>query len=300
MNIHRTALRGLAAAFLLLAAAAAAAQSCTLSAPDRARAQQVHLFGGQPTPGPLLVRRGYVAQYDAAHRVPRWVAWRASQEFRATIKRKGRWATFRPDPEVANPVQDRDYDDIFDHGAGFAGGHIAPYFISGGDRNGDGVRAPDDAFDACTVFEINYLSNITPQYHNRFNGSGGLWNELETVERQVILPRGTVLQIIAGTIFGASPDPIRAGSDIAVPDMFYRILVTDDGAVPFLFVHQHRLGPKGCALDARLETCIVTVADIERLTGADFFNALPNAREAALEGSDGLALWRSLTTDEPE
>src|SRR3954463_13197747 len=98
MKIHRALLRGIAALGFLAFSSVAIAQSCALSPPDRARLQAIHLYGGQPTPGPLLVRRGYVAQYDAAHRVPRWVAWRASQEYRATIDRSGQSARFRSDP----------------------------------------------------------------------------------------------------------------------------------------------------------------------------------------------------------
>jgi endonuclease G len=274
-------------------AGVANAQTCTLSSADTARFQAEHLFGGSPTPGPVLVRRAYVAQYDPAHRIPRWTAWTAKSDYRASVDREGRFDSFRIDRAVTNPVRDPDYT-----GEGFDRGHITPYFISGGDRNGNGVRAafapaPSDAFDECTVFEVNYMSNITPQTHN-FNGAGGLWFGLETIERNEILPRGVTLHIIAGSIFAPGFDTIGPRNDIGVPDMFYRILVSDQGAVAFLFIHRRRIGSKGCALTARLETCIVTVADIEALTGADFFNALPDSEEQALEQSDGQAVFLAL------
>ncbi len=276
-------------------AAPAVAQNCGLGAGDRALFTAEHMYGGQPTPGAILVRRGYVAQYDPANRVPRWVAWRAIATYRNRVRRSGRFASFRVDPNIPdNPVRDRDYNGLHQGGVGFARGHMAPYFIAGGDRNRTGVRAPSDAFDACTVFEINYMTNVAPQLHNRFNGSGGLWYKLETLERQTILPRGQELHIIAGTIFGPNPRRVGPDADIGVPDMFYRVLVTSSGVVPFLFTHGQQVGATGCRLDAQLTDCIVTVADIERVAGVDLFSGLSDEEERALEASDGRAVWRSL------
>src|SRR3546814_17228692 len=70
--------------------------------------------------------------------------------------------------------------------------------ISGGDRNNNGKSAAkttkghpaDDIEDACTVFEFNYMSNIAPQLHSRFNGSGGLWYKLETRIRERVAGKG--------------------------------------------------------------------------------------------------------------
>jgi endonuclease G, mitochondrial len=283
---------------------AALAQSCALSPADQQRLRAEHLFGGAPTPGPVVVRRGYVMQYDAAHRVPRWVNWRATSDFIANFPRSGWRESFRDDPDLAAPVHDGDYDGLlkrFD----YARGHMTPWFISGGDRDGDNQRVRDgnqslsDPFDACTVMELNYMSNVAPQLQRLFNGGNGVWYRIETLERTRILPRGTGLHILTGTIFGPNPQRVGPANDIAVPDMFYRILVTDDGAVPFLFVHRRPRGSKGCPLPAEPEACIVTIADIERVAGTDFFNALSDAEERRIETSDGLAIWRRLIGPPP-
>jgi hypothetical protein len=76
--------------------------------------------------------------------------------------------------------------------------------------------------------------------------------------------------------------------------MFYAILIADAGVVAFLFVHEAPIGPKGCALDAELETCTVEVGDIEAITGLDFFSGLADEDEALLEGTDGRAVWHVL------
>jgi endonuclease G len=297
----------LALAFFAICAGVAGnagAQSCPpLSDYRKAVLTAEHLFGGPSSAGPVLVRRGYVTEYDAARRVPRWAAWRATPAYLATPKRESRWSTFRPDPDIANPARMADYNGLL---AAFdiARGHIVPYFISGGDRDGDGtlaaVNTPDDLAigdidDACTVFEVNYMSNIAPQFHGNFNGAGGLWFALETKVRTDIVGKGKTIHIIAGTVFGGgATQTVGPNADIHVPHMFYKILIGEPGVAAFLFVHTQRVGAKGCALDAALESCIVAVADIEAVTGLDFFAELSDAAEAALEGTDGRAVWRAL------
>jgi len=288
----------------LLAAGAAQAQSCPpLSAYEKAVLAAEHLFGGRPSPGAILIRRGYVTEYDAARRVPRWAAWHAVPAYLDTPNRKGRWARFRADPDIARPVKRTDYNGLF-RTLDLARGHIVPYFIAGGDRDGDGKDAEietaknlpvEDIDDACTVFEVNYMSNIAPQFQSRFNGAGGLWFALETKVRKGIVGRGRSIHVIAGTVLGDAPvRKVGPDKDIFVPQMFYKILIAKEGVAAFLFVHEARIGAKGCALDAALESCIVTVRDIETVTGLDFFAGLDDKAEAVLEGSDGRAVWRSL------
>ena len=288
----------------LLAAGDALGQSCpALDENEKAALAAEHLFGGPPSPGAILIRRGYVTEYDATRRVPRWAAWHAAPEYLMPPKRKGRWARFRTDPDVANPVRKSHYNGLF---AAFdlARGHIVPYFIAGGDRDGDGQDAEietadnlpvEDIDDACTVFEVNYMSNIAPQLHGTFNGAGGLWYALETKVRKDIVGAGRPIHIIAGSVFGDAPvRRVGPDKDIHVPHMFYKILIGEAGAVAFLFTHEARIGPKGCALDAALESCIVTVGDIEAVTGLDFFADLGDEAEALIEDTDGRAVWQTL------
>ena len=62
-------------AVCLVAAGDARGQSCpALSEDDKAALSAEHLFGGPPSSGTILIRRGYAMEYDAARRVPRWTA----------------------------------------------------------------------------------------------------------------------------------------------------------------------------------------------------------------------------------
>lgn len=284
--------------FILLNASNAHADCQELSRAQQASLIHEHVFGGIPSRAAVLVRRAYVAEYDPARRGPRWTAWRVAPEHRELLPpRSGAFSSFREDPDIADPVSDEEYVGLFATADNYARGHLAPYFIAGGDRDHDGVGAAAvdggiaDRDDACTVFEVNYMSNIAPQKHHAFNGSGGLWYELETATRAYV-DSGRPVHVFAGSIYGAMPVQfVGPRSDIAVPDMFFKIIVTREGAAAFLFAHRRTLHEDACGLEAELMECIVPVGTIENLTGLDFFNALPDPVEYELEVSDGRLVW---------
>jgi endonuclease G len=289
---------------LSLSPAIAVAQPCPdLSAFAKARLIEEHVFGGLPSEGDVLVRRGYVLSYDDAHRVPRWAAWHASPDYRSIPDRDvSRWGSFHEDPDLTNPVEDDDYNGLYNSEDNFARGHIVPYYISGGDRDRDGQSAADaegddlaDLDDACTVFEIMYMSNIAPQYHYDFNGSGGLWYELESDLRELIDDQGASFHIIAGSIFGDDIQYVGPEDDrtIGVPDMFFKIVITDQGPIGFLFAHRRQLVPEACPLEAELVDCIVPISVIEAASGLDVFNAFAQL-EDDFEAIEGRALWHTL------
>lgn len=173
--------------------------------------------------------------------------------------------------------------------------------MAGGDRDGDGLKAANsqgtllDLFDACTIYEVNYMTNIAPQFQTTFNGAGGLWYQLEErIREDIVGGAGMPIHIIAGTVFGDEEiDTVGAGN-IPVPHMFFQILITPVGVVPFLFVHTAQIGPHGCALTAVLADCIVAIADIENVTGLDFFVGFSSQFEALLQTPDGAAVWQVL------
>ena len=250
-----------------------------------------HVYGGLPGDGPVLVRKGFVLSYDPVRRVPSWVAYHIRPDYLNRPGRKGKYATFRSDPAVDDPVVTRDYT-----GSGFHRGHLAPFYAMGGDRDGDGDYASDgDPEDSETIFEANRMSNIVPQ-HARFNGSGGLWYALETwVREEVVRKRGREVWVFAGCIFGPGEhQKIGPRGDIWVPPMFYKIVIFQGEGerapkvLAFLFPHQsvshkhqrERIFPY----------FLVSVDVIEVLTGLDFFPQLEAAAE--FEAVDTWRNWR--------
>ena len=177
-----------------------------------------HAYGGVPTDNPYLVRNAYLIEYDLEHRTPRWVAYHVKQEYLDRPPREGQWDDFRDDPDIEGEARDSEYDGAFSGPGNYARGHLVPYYVSGGDRDSDGTDAEDgDADDAETVFEIMYMSNIAPQHHYEFNGSGGLWYGLETYVRNTLLKKqGRDVWVFAGCIYGPGAyDEI--GNGIEVP-----------------------------------------------------------------------------------
>jgi len=279
------------------------AEDQALSKQEQEELLALHLPSGTPSHGRIHVRRAYLTEYDASRRLPRWAAWFATKAFLDQPERKGRWTTFHADPDVDDPVTTKDYTSFYNDGKGFARGHIVPHYISGGDRDNDGLDAEfedspgwpvEDPDDACTVFEINYMSNVAPQYHEKFNGVGGLWYKLETAIRGLI-DNGHEFHLIAGPAFAAGPvQKIGSRSDIHVPHSFFKIVISNNEPVAFLFAHDEQVNAPGCSLDAALEECIVSVDEVETATGLDFFSMLSATEQHQLETAPNTHLWSAL------
>lgn len=252
-----------------------------------------HVFGGLPSQAASVqVRQGYVTSYDSAKRVPSWVAYHVEPDYLNTPTRQGKFSSFRNDPDVNNPVTDDDYDGLFSGPSNFARGHLAPYAVMGGDRDDDGNYAKDDDDDALTIFQANYMSNIAPQNHYNFNGSGGLWYKLERwIQDRVVEEHEQEVWVFAGCIFGPGEhEKVGPDNDILVPAMFYKIVIRQDPAddVPkvlaFLFPHQR-------SKHGDIEDFLVSVNTIESLTGLDFLNELDDEIEDSVEAVDTWDFW---------
>lgn len=244
-----------------------------------------HVLGGLPSNDQLLVRNAYVLDYDSVRKAPRWVAYRVTQDYRRTPKRTGRWETYRADPDVANEPKEADYTGVFaDPLRNYARGHLAPFMICGGDRDGDGmildadrdgkVEAGDDEDEADTVLQINYHTNLTPQHHDGFNGSGGVWYGIEERIRSLI-DDGTHSQlwVFAGPIFGPAPyDAIGEQKDVHVAPMFFQIIVWKTNEATYDW--EAYMMPHHQVAHASIKEHLVSIRHIEAMTALDFFSEL--------------------------
>ncbi|NVD23680.1 DNA/RNA non-specific endonuclease [Desulfuromonas acetoxidans] len=228
-----------------------------------------HVLGGLPSNGTVLERNAYVVEYDTVHKAPRWLAYHLVPGYRDVPKRTGKWATYRNDPDLTEEPSDNDYSGVFqDEIRNYAHGHLAPYFISGGDRDGDGKLAEEDTDDKETVYQINYQTNLTPQHHNAFNGSGGVWYELETRIREDLLNEHGELWVFVGTIFGPGSYDV-VGDNVHVAPLFFQIVAwKDENGAPqweaYLLPHHQKA-------HGDPEDYLVSVRHIEALTGLNFF-----------------------------
>ena len=151
--------------------------------------------------------------------------------------------------------------------------HWRNYKNSGYDR-GHLCPAADRSFDYEAYRETFLTSNISPQ-DPAFNT--GIWNRLEQKIRYWVSDREGLFVITGGVL---EPGLNTIGrEEVSVPNYFYKILLDDTGdgykMLAFLIPHQPSDNP--------LFDYTVSVDEIERLTGIDFFNNLPDELEDRLE-----------------
>lgn len=246
-------------------------------------------------PAPLAGKReriirhtGYTVSYNADWRLPNWVAYELTpEETSGTAKRTDR---FVPDPEV--PFHETATTDDYKH-SGFDRGHMAP--------------AGDMKWSEVAMQESFYLSNICPQYPalNR-----GIWKQLEDLVRRQAATRGSVY-VVCGPL--AAENPKRIGSrGVAVPHGFFKALLQyADGqwaAIAFTFDNgDAEAGGKATSGGQRanatdkgrnaktagtaLSDHTLTIDSLEILTGFDFFPALPDSIETAVERETDPDWW---------
>ena len=86
-----------------------------------------HAYGGIPSGGAYVERQGYIIQFDAEHKTPRWVAYHVKPEHLDTPDRKKhKWGKFRDDPDMIGEATEDDYKGQFRTWRNYAKGHLAP------------------------------------------------------------------------------------------------------------------------------------------------------------------------------
>lgn len=225
------------------------------------------IFGGLPAGAAVQVLQnpGFVVGYSAARRQPLWVAYRAeSLKGRRIGKRPER---FESDPRVTRAVNEWDY-----KGSGYTRGHLAPNYLIG--------RLYGRAAQHATFL----MSNISPQ-RRRLNEL--LWQRLEEAEADTVAPRAIQLWVVAGPLFDPQPRTLRSG--IAVPTAFYRIWLDVEQGVPQVLAF---IVPQDVCGTEPLSRYVVSVDEVERRAGLDFFAELADAQERALERTGAADGWR--------
>ena len=126
------------------------------------------------------------------------------------------------------------------------------------------------------------MTNICPQ--KAALNSGG-WNKLEDKVRDWAR-RDSAIVVATGPVLSAGMKTIGE-SRVAVPEHFYKVVfapyATPRRAIAFLY-------PNGSSKGA-ISKYAVTVDEVERLTGIDFFSALDDDEEAEVESRINLLQW---------
>ncbi len=216
------------------------------------------------TTGQIVNHHYYTLSYNEAYENAEWVAYSLtpSQISHRRIKRPH----FTRDPLVK--TRSAHYKNYYPYG--YEKGHLLP----AADR-----RFSVEAFD-----ETFYTSNVSPMKHG-FNS--GIWNRLEKQVRYWVKRYGKLYIVTGGVL---QPGLERIGSEhVAVPHYFYKIVLDykqpgKARVIGFLIPHKN--------LHEDLRDFVVPVDSIEKLTGIDFFPALPDSIENRLEAEQHPEQWR--------
>ncbi len=223
--------------------------------------------GGEPM-GELitqvLTNQAYRVGYSDAWRSPLWVAYRLDR-VEAFVWGK-RPSSFR----VERRVEERLSAAAFS-GSGYDRGHMAPNF-------GIATRYGREA-----QLETFVMSNIVGQrpWLNR-----GIWRRLEVDVARSYAQRQESIWVMTGPVFGEGAEPLDSGA--WVPEACYKICVDarEDGWRVMAFLMEQTIPPY-----TRLRSRLVSVDEIERMTGLDFFPRWPEELERLMEAEAASRLW---------
>jgi len=183
---------------------------------------------------------------------------------------------YRPDPDVLGGDDRAELSDY--RGSGYDRGHLA--------------SAADMARSRITMSESFLLTNIAPQIPG-FNR--GIWKRLETEIRGWAVERGDI-NVCTGPVYldddgdGVVEFDVIGRGQVAVPDAFFKIVVAreDSGVDVIAFVLRNTDYPSGI----KLAGFIVSVDEVEALTGLDFLDRVDDDVEVEIESERADGLWQ--------
>jgi len=215
------------------------------------------------TTGSIVNHDYFSLSYNEPFEQAEWVAYTLEKKHLTYDDRKRPY--FIEDPKVKTKSADwRNY-----KSSGYDRGHLCP--------------AGDRRFSEYAYNETFYTSNISPQ-NREFNA--GIWNQLEMKTRQWVKKNGTHF-VITGGVLERGLEEIGE-EDVDVPKYYYKVIAKGDAknlkAIAFLM--ENRPSSK------RIQQFAVPIDEVEKRTGIDFFQELPDKIEQVLEREVRTKDWK--------
>lgn len=206
--------------------------------------------------------QGFRVSFNSDNHTPNWVAWELLGS--ETEGSQSRYNKFWQDDEIEGCPTTNDYTR-----SGYDRGHLCP--------------AADQKWSEQSMIDCFSLANMAPQ-DNALNT--GAWKTLENKER-VWAKRDSAIIIVAGPIYEKSDNKRIGQAGVRVPGSFYKVMIA-----PFLkeprgiaFVYPNMSAP------GNMENYVMTIRDVEKLTGYDFFFELPDELEEKIETVASFRDW---------
>ena len=214
----------------------------------------------------IVRHTGYTLSWNEQYLVADWVAY----ELTATeldTQEVSRSEDFRPDESVRKSSQLEDYKN-----SGYSRGHLAP--------------AQDFKWSENAMSDTFYLTNMVPQKQDNYNA--GIWLKAENATRDAARITGTVY-VVTGPVLTDGPFDTIGPNKVAVPKQCYKaLLVIDENGG----VHTIAMSiPQTAGKKESISNYLMTVDELEALTGLDFFIELEDDIENAAEATYDVSYW---------
>lgn len=216
-------------------------------------------------PSQVVNYEGMTLSFNRDMHIPNWVAWElTASEVAGTYPRD---ENFRGDDNVVGSAEQWDYSY-----SGYDRGHMAP----AGDMKWS-KKAMDESF---------FMTNMCPQAKTLNTGA---WKRLEEKCRQWAEIDSAII-IVCGPILTDPIEEFIGDSRVAVPQRFFKVILSP-------FVDQ----PRGIGfimnngkVQGGLQASAVSIDEVERITGLDFFSSLPDEIENDVESQCRFHYWSTL------
>lgn len=208
---------------------------------------------------------GMTVSFNPTMHEPNWVSWELTAD--EAIGNEPRAKHFYCDENVVGCAETYDY-----FYSGYDRGHMCP--------------AGDMKWSSDAMQSTFSLANICPQAKSLNTGA---WKRLEEKCRKWALADGSIV-IVCGPIL---TDPIReyiGDSRIAVPKRFFKVILSPkaDPVRGIGFIMPNDKVPGG------MQAAAVSIDEVERQTGHDFFSALPDDIENEVEKQCDFHYWSTI------
>lgn len=205
---------------------------------------------------------GMTVSFNPVKHVPNWVSWELTGD--EAVGTAPRYDKFAVDPDVPGCATPDDY-----KYSGYDRGHMAP--------------AGDMKWSDRAMRQSFYMTNICPQLNSL---NAGAWMRLEEKCRQRAVADSAII-IVAGPILTDELTETIGATGVVVPRRFFKVVLSPytDPPMGIGFIMNNG------RVDGGLQKSAVSIDEVERITGHDFFSTLPDEVENRVESECNFNKW---------
>lgn len=214
------------------------------------------------TPEQIKDYCGFSLSFNKENHTPNYVSWELrSNEAYGSVSRTD---NFWQDTELEGCPDEFGY-----RYSGYDRGHMCP--------------AADQKWSEQAMNDCFVMANMCPQLNDL---NAGAWETLESKERQWAQRDGAIW-IIAGPIYNENDTKTIGSFKVRVPGAFFKALlaleVDQPRAIAFVYPNMDSPG--------NMQDYAMSIDDLEKITGYDFFPSLPDDLENKIEASYSFTEW---------